>query len=304
MKGNKIIVIGAAILDVLAVPTGPEVFENGSYPAQDIRMSPGGDALNEAVVLAELGADVALETVIGDDMAGELVLNYCRAHGVAVGGKLRRGLATGINIVLVEKDGERSFVTNARGSLRSLKLSDISLPFPEDAGILCFASIFVFPEIGPQELVYLFRAAKAQGMLVCADMTKCKNRETLSDIAEALTYVDYLFANEEEAEMITGEVHAQQSAKALWEAGACHVVIKCGGRGCYIKSDTLERLVPAEGGVCCIDTTGAGDSFVAGFVLALSRGKPVIECAEQANWCGARAVEEIGATAWIRHNHI
>lgn len=300
MERNRIVVIGAAILDVLAVPTGPEVFESGSYPAQDIRMSPGGDALNEAVVLAELGADVVLETVIGDDMAGELVLNYCRAHGVAVDGKPRGGLATGINIVLVEKDGERSFVTNARGSLRSLKLSDIRVPFPQDVGILCFASIFVFPEIGPQELTELFRAAKAQGMLVCADMTKRKNGETLSDIAGALAYVDYLFANEEEAGLVTGESKAQWSAKALWEAGAKHVVIKCGDRGCYIKNGTLERMVPAEKGVRCIDTTGAGDSFAAGFIFALSKGRSFAECAEYANWCGGRAVEEIGATAWIR----
>ena len=56
--------------------------------------------------------------------------------------------------------------------------------------------------------------------------------------------------------------------------------------------------MPAEKNVKCIDTTGAGDSFVAGFLHALAQGRNVRECAEYGNKCGANAVSVAGATDW------
>lgn len=295
----NIIVIGAAILDVLVTPAEAQVFETGSYPAQDIRMMPGGDGMNEAVVLARLGADVMLETVTGDDMAGNVVRTYCLKNGVGLVNKTGKpGLLTGINVVLIQKNGERNFLTNSNGSLRKLRLQDIQIPFPDDAKILCFASIFVSPELGNEELVQIFSAAKAQQMTVCADMTKRKRGETLKDIAEALNYVDYLFPNKEEAALVTGETDPVKAADAFYRAGVKHVVIKCGADGCYIKAEDEAGFVPAVENVKCIDTTGAGDSFSAGFVFALSEGKGLRECAEFANRCGAKAVARIGAATW------
>ena len=52
-------------------------------------------------------------------------------------------------------------------------------------------------------------------------------------------------------------------------------------------------------GVTVVDTTGAGDSFVGGFLYALSQDLPLEECARTANHCGAKAVQKIGATAWV-----
>ena len=59
----EIIIIGASILDVLVRPADPDVFQTGSSPAEEIRMSVGADALNEATVLAKLGKRVRLETI-------------------------------------------------------------------------------------------------------------------------------------------------------------------------------------------------------------------------------------------------
>ena len=56
---------------------------------------------------------------------------------------------------------------------------------------------------------------------------------------------------------------------------------------------------PAVPNVTCVDTTGAGDSFVAGFLCGLSKGLALEACVELANQCGAKAVQKIGATSWI-----
>lgn len=296
---GKILLIGASIMDVVVTPAGPEVFTEGSYPAEDIRMTFGGDALNEATVLASLGKNVYLNTILGNDRGGNLIRNHCDEKGIELVGNFQReGLQTGINIVLVTENGERNFLTNKNGSLRKLVLGDIADPFPQDVEILSFASIFVYPEMKDKEMAEIFKRAKAQGITVCADMTKRKNGETVEDIREALSYADYLMPNEEEAYLVTGVDTPERAAQILHCAGVKNVVIKCGKKGCYVLSDGEGFYVPAVPQVNCIDTTGAGDSFAGGFLYGLSEGWDVKKCAEFANQCGARAVAQIGATSW------
>lgn len=337
VQKDKIHIIGAAILDVLVVPAGPEVFQTGSYPAENIKISFGGDAINEATVLSALGKKVRLNTTIGTDPEGDMICRRCEKMGIELTANSRQpGLQTGINVVLVQKDGERSFLTNKNGGLRKLCLADVTMPFPEDTRILCFASMFVSPHMGAEEMAAVFRQAKKQGITVCADMTKCKNGETVRDIVEALRYVDYLIPNEEEAYLVTGADTPEAAAAALHRAGAKNVIIKCGKRGCYVLggqeadcgsaasqiaaevgtvSVSLQIVadassfttppqsgagfyVPAVSGAVCVDTTGAGDSFAAGFVYGLSEGWSLQNCAAFANRCGARAIAKVGATSW------
>lgn len=306
----EIVIIGAAIVDVLVRPSDERVFHTGSYSAEDICMSLGGDALNEASVLAGLGKSVRLETRIGNDRAGNYLVSCCEEKGIELPENcIQDSVRTGINVVLVGEDGRRSFLTNRNGSLRTLRLSDITIPFPKETEILCFASIFVFPHIGPEELTAIFSEAKAQGITVCADMTKCKNGETAVDLSPALAYVDYLFANEEEAALLTEteafatEEAVEKTAEELINAGAGCVIIKCGAKGCYVREKQRGFWKPAAAAEC-IDTTGAGDSFVAGFLYKLSEKCGIEECAEYANMCGARAVSTIGAAEWISNDNM
>lgn len=299
---TEIVIIGAAIIDVLVRPVSEEVFRMGSYAAEDIRMSPGADALNEATILARMGKRIRLETVVGNDKAGRYIMEHCRDNGIEVAEEcVRENLETGINVVLVEEDGKRNFLTNPKGSLRSLSLGDVHMPFPESADIICFASIFVFPKINAKELEAIFGQAKRQHKILCADMTKCKNGETVEQLASALQYVDYLLPNDEEAMLLTRTNTVEKAAEELCGAGVKNVVIKCGKEGCYVRNrqEKAGTWVPAVSGVKCIDTTGAGDSFVAGFLFALSEKKGIRDCAEYANLCGSKAVQFIGAVEWI-----
>ena len=289
MQNPEIVIIGAAIIDVLAYPVNAKVFEVGSYSTEDIHMTTGADALNEATILAKKGRRVQLETVIGQDDAGIIVRDAC----------IKKEEKTGMNIVLVEQDGTRSFLTNPHGTLRSLKVEHIQMPFPESAKIVCFASIFVFPKIGPDKLVQIFSQAKMQGKIVCADMTKRKKGETLEDMAEAFSYIDYLFPNDEEAMLLTETESVEEAAECIKSTGVGNVIIKCGKRGCYIRTDVEKCWIAAEENVNCIDTTGAGDSFAAGFLNALLDGNGVKRCAKEGNRYGAEAVQHIGATAWL-----
>ena len=292
-------VIGAAIMDILVSGADASVFHSGSFPTSGIRMSYGGDALNEAIVLRHLGVPVRLETVIGNDEAGGAVLRRMESAGLSTEAvHIRTGLRTGINVVLIDREGERSFLTDPASSLRQLGMEDIALPFPDDVGIVSLASMFVSPLLGISEMEAIFRQAKAQGMITCADMTRCKNGETSEMMASVLQYVDYLLPNESEAMRLTGCADAETAAEALLQAGTGTVIVKCGARGCYVKTTGRSFWADALPNVPCIDSTGAGDSFAAGFLSGLARELPLEECLALANQCGAKAIQHVGATTW------
>lgn len=338
-KKDRIIVIGAGIVDVLVNPVDVSVFEKGSVPVEHIKISTGGDALNEAVILARLQRNlskVSLVTVLGNDDAGRSVLNRCEQEGIDTSFVvIDEKQETAVNVVMIQPDGSRSFFTNPKSSLRKLSLEHIPEKFPEDAGILCLASIFVSPLLGNEELAEIFQRAKSQNMLICADMTKCKNQEKVFDMKEAFSYIDYLFANEEEAAMVTGKTSREEMANEFLKYGVKNVMIKCGGEGCYVKSQMgelenestcsetsqiesicsgvkkqeqqlqvaqgVQELFPAVPDVSCVDTTGAGDTFAAGFICALSEGKSLEECVKWGNACGSLTVEKVGACEGIQN---
>ena len=82
----------------------------------------------------------------------------------------------------------------------------------------------------------------------------------------------FIIPNEKEASILTGKSDPVKSAGIFIEHGANTVIIKCGKEGCYYKNASEDGHIPAYPDVKVVDTTGAGDSFVAGFIHGLSIG--------------------------------
>lgn len=294
-------IIGTAVLDVLAKPVDASVFETGSHPAEMTKLAIGGDAINEATVLTRLGKKVNFISKIGKDAAGDMILNHCRENGIGTEQiKVQEGLDTSVNLVLIGADAERSFVTNPHASQRKLALEDVDFSVLDQAKIACFASIFVHPYFTDEVMEELFSAIKKTGAVLCADMTKHKKGELLEDIKKCLPYIDYLFPNYEEAAMVTGKTDIHEIADAFLDYGVGCIVIKVGKDGCLIKTKDQCFMSPAVPNTNCVDTTGAGDNFAAGFLYALSEGMTLEACGRFANATASIAVEEIGATTGVR----
>ncbi|MBQ0000625.1 MAG: carbohydrate kinase family protein [Clostridiales bacterium] len=324
MKNKKITIIGAAILDILAGPVDAKhLYENGSQAMDSIRMTFGGDALNETIALSRLGEMPELITLLGKDEAGQKILDHLASRGLSLHGiTVREGLDTGMNIVLVDSAGERRFLTNPKSSLRKLSEKDI-LPHLTHAGeIISFASLFVSHALDIPAMERICRKIKeTPGRTLVMDMTKPKKGETLSDLTGILPYVDYLLPNAEEAAMLTGETDPVKNAKLLVDAGAAHTVIKTGKKGCVFceaahsahtaihlppeiheSSDAGYRIlrIPAVPGIHAVDSTGAGDCFAAGFLYGLSHGFTSIEACRFACAAASCTVESYGATEGLR----
>lgn len=293
---SQISIVGAGVADVLVGAVDEKIFKRGSMPVDFCKISFGGDALNEAVVLSRLGKNVQWISKVGNDEAGRRVLNYAKDNGLSVECvKVETGLATGVNIVLVDERGERHFLTNPHSNLRKLSEEDI-LPYVDKlAPIVSFASMFVSPLLDIPTTARLFRQIKSAGKILAFDTTRPKNGETLNDLAPLLSCADYFFPNEAELATLAGSNDVRQNIAALLNHGLKCAVVKRGGKGCLIATKSAQIEIPACRVEKVIDTTGAGDSFAAGFLWALSEGWQLEECGRFACATASCSVEEVGA---------
>ena len=301
---DRATIIGGGVVDIPLAPVDASIFTAHSTPLERVAMQAGGDAVNEAVALARLGHPPLLVSKVGDDAAGDFLLRTLTAEGVDTAFVAReRGLDTGINVVLVRPDGQRSFVTNRNGSLRRLGPADIlpalDSPAFRDVAVACLASLFVSPVLTLADTADLLRRLKARGVVTCADTTRPKRGETLDDLAPVLAELDFFFPNRDEAALLTGETDPDAIADALLERGLGCAVVKLGGEGCLVRGGNVDLRVPAYPVARCVDTTGAGDTFAAGFIAGLLEGRTPRDCARLGCAAASLCVEAVGAAAGL-----
>lgn len=298
-----VICLGAAIVDIPLQPVSRDIFDIESYPVDRIAMTVGGDAMNEATIISRLGHKTGIISCVGDDAAGNFILGSCAKDHIDYEGiKMDPNIDTSMNVGLVTADGERTFVTNRNGSLWKTSIEHVDFDKMKQAKILSLASIFNNPLLDGKTLVKIFKEAKKADMIICADMIKPRLGETLDDIREALSYVDYFFPNFEEACLMTGETEEEKVADVLFGCGVKNVIMKIGKRGCYIRNADGAMIVPAAKGITAIDTIGAGDNFASGFITGLLDGKDLRECGIYANCTAAVSVQYVGATTGVQNN--
>ncbi|MDO4943118.1 MAG: sugar kinase [Lachnospiraceae bacterium] len=301
-KKLDVICLGAAIVDIPLQPVSRDIFDIESYPVDRIAMTVGGDAMNEATIISRLGYKTGIISCVGNDAAGNFILNSCTRDHIDIEGiTIDKDIDTSMNIGLVTADGERTFVTNRNGSLWKTSLVHVDFDKMKQAKILSLASIFNNPLLDGNALVTIFKEAKEAGMIISADMIKPRLGETLDDIKEALSYVDYFFPNFDEACLMTGETEEDKVADVLYNCGVKNVIMKIGKRGCYIRNASGSMIVPAAKGITAVDTIGAGDNFASGFIAGLLDGKDIRECAIYANCTAAVSVQYVGATTGVQH---
>lgn len=304
-KKLDVMCLGAAVVDIPLRPVSRDIFDIESYPVDQIAMSVGGDAMNEATIISRLGFKTGLMACIGDDAAGQFILRSCEKDNIDTEGvKIDPSIDTSMNIGLVTADGERTFITNRNGSLWKENIEHVNFEKLKEAKILSLASIFNCPLLDGKALVKIFKEARAAGMTITADMIMPRLGETLDDIKEALGYVDYFFPNFDEACLLTNETEELKVAEKLFNCGVKNVVMKIGKRGCFIRNNDGIMIVPACKGITAIDTIGAGDNFASGFIAALLWGKDIYECGVYANCTAAISVQHPGATSGVQNKQM
>lgn len=296
MDRIDVAVIGVALMDLPLGPLDEQIFKKETVIVPEIKLTTGGDALNEAVILSRLGKKSALMSRIGTDMLGDLLVKRCEDEGVDHS-RLQRDPQTDtrINVVVIGKEGQRHFVKTTGAGSASLEPEDIDYGFIAGAKAISLASLFCSRLRNPETVLKILKEARAHSVATFADMVPMTGGETIRDIGEALSYLDYFLPNREEASLLTGLSDPDEMANQLLSYGPGNVIIKLGQEGCLVKNRKERYRIPAFS-VDAVDTTGAGDNFAAGFITAVLDGMELEECGIFASAAAAVSTEAVGAT--------
>jgi sugar/nucleoside kinase (ribokinase family) len=288
---GKVLVVGDVMTDVIVVPEGPIV--KGSDRRATVRSRPGGSGANQAVWLGAMGADVVFAARVGADDK-TMYENYFRGLGVVPVLAGDREQPSGVLVTIVDPDGERSFLTD-RGANLNLSPDDLNASLLDDIGMVMVSGYSFFAP-GPRAAVQaLFAAARARGIAVAVDPASVGFLVEVgaAQFLDWTSGADWIFANESEAEALTGIVGYEAQTRALGERFGT-VLIKRGRLGAALGGrDGVRVLLPAPA-VTVVDSTGAGDAFAAGFIAAHLAGDDEAAALGKGIAAGARAVQSIG----------
>jgi Sugar kinases, ribokinase family len=288
---TRVLVVGDVMTDIIVRPEGPIV--PGSDRRAEIRNRPGGSGANQAVWLGAAGADVMFAARVGvaDRTFYE---NYFRGLGVVPVLAGDADLPSGVLVTLLDPSGERSFLTD-RGANLNLCPDDLPESLLDGVGLLLVSGYSFFAS-GPRVAVQsLLAAARQRGVPIAIDPASTGFLDEVGPqmFREWVGPGDWLFANEAEAELLTGEADFEAQMRQLG-AQFTHVVIKRGRFGAVLGGRDGIRESHSAPLVGVVDTTGAGDAFAAGFVAALLRGEPHAACLAAGIAEGAKAVQFVG----------
>jgi sugar/nucleoside kinase (ribokinase family) len=267
----------------------------GQLKAHRPRRTGGGSAGNTVVALSQLGGRAFYSCSVADDELGDFYAADLEANGVATNLTHTRAAEgqTGSCLVLVTPDAERSMCTFLGVSA---ELNDSAL-HPKDIAKSRLYYMEGYLAASPTGLAAALQG-KAHALAAGVPLAL-----TLSDVSmirfckaglDAMLEggVDFLFCNEEEAQVWTGlsDIDAVASAMAPLAKTVC---ITRGPQGCLIVQGS-ERHTVATVPVKAVDTNGAGDMFAGAFLYGVSQGWPLTQAATLANRCAAAVVSQHG----------
>ena len=288
----KAVVVGSLNLDTsITLERMPQPGE--TIAARGISLHPGGKGANQAFALGRLGCPVAMVGAVGQDAAGDTLLESLQAAGVDCSCVARREVPTGQAFITVDSAGENAIIILA-GANSTVSPADVEKLRP----LLAQADCLVLQlEIPLETVAAAAKLARSLGKVVILDPAGPLP-------GELLALCDYLKPNETELALLTGLPTAtveqcETAARQLLAQGVGTVLVSLGAKGALAVTPQ-EALLVAPPQVKAVDTTSAGDCFTAAFALRLVEGETSLQAAlEFANTAAALTASRPGAQASI-----
>lgn len=305
---KRILGIGNALVDVLTKVDNEQILSELHLPkgsmqllsteayaevtrrmqALPTKLTTGGSACNTLLALSHLDAPTGMIGKIGDDENGRFFASYFAQRGISTR-LLHDSRPTGVASTFITPDGQRTFGTYL-GAAARLTADELQQAWFEGYDYFYIEGYLV------QNHDLVLRAielAHAAGCEVCLDLASYNIVEADLDFFRALMpSIDIVFANEQEAQALTG-LEARDALDAL--AATCHMaVVKIGKHGVWACHGTEVAHCQARDVPVVVDTTAAGDYFAAGFMHALAAGEPLATCIARGSLLAGHIIEVVG----------
>ncbi len=272
---------------------GEARFEDGKeLLVDDASLLLGGSSSITAFNVSMLGARTGFVGWVGEDVFGRYVRERLVAAGVDVTHLRTAGRAKSGITIWATNDRQKAGLTYA-GTIALLRGVDVTSAYLRKARHLHVGAYFLQTRLHAGAAA-LFRRARKLGLTTSLDCNWDPAGKWESNIRAVLKETDLFFPNEDEALALTGRASVKEAAEELARLARV-VVVKRGRKGALVWSKLGYAEVKARP-VKAVDTTGAGDSFDAGFLEAYLRGEDLLACARSGVKAGARAVSKVGGT--------
>ncbi len=257
----------------------------------------GGSSANTIRTLGLLGVQSALIGKIGEDADGVFYQNALKECQVKPFLTIHKQLPSGVCSAFISPDGERTMATFL-GASSTLSAEDLT---PEMFAHQDYLYIEGYMVQNHDMMRQALSLAKQAGLQICLDLASYniveEDKEFFMEILEH--DLDIIFANEEESIALTG----LQPEEAVQEiAKKCNIaIVKVGKDGALIaRGEELVR-VQAFHVQDVLDTTGAGDSFAAGFMYGLAHEYDLARCGELGALMASLVIQDMGASLSTAH---
>ncbi len=245
----------------------------------------GGGLAATLINIGRLGIPARIATELGDDLFSGFARTEFEKSGVAPLNLYHGGrIPVNITSAVILPD-DRSFISYGKGEMEDGEAAKAAFYEMATGAKICLMTSGGFTEV--------YRKLKSEGTVMVLDMgwDDALSFETYADLFDI---ADYYTPNRKEAEKLTGCADPRDAAKAMKRYFA-NVVVKADKDGCYGIDGSGLFFCPSVEEFRHVDSTGAGDAFLAGFCYGLYHDYPLRDCIEFGNITGGKAVTAVGA---------
>jgi 2-dehydro-3-deoxygluconokinase len=296
--GRRIVSIGECMIEMADKGDGT------------MTMAYAGDTLNTAVYLARLnGPRLAVDyvTALGDDPYSDAMVAFWRQEGIGTDWVARlAGQLPGLYLIRTDAEGERSFFYY-RSAAPARSLFDLPstvdlLDHLADADMVHFSAITLAILSYParDRLAEALQKLRRGGTRIVFDGNYRPSLWPSADVARRvitrfLSFVDLALPSADDERALFGDPDCETVANRMHELGVDEVLVKNGSAGCFISQGALRQHLPVAQRIQPVDTTGAGDSFNAGYLSGRIAGEDPIKAAALGGRLAATVIAHRGA---------
>lgn len=296
LNGNRFVIIGRAGMDFYPDPPGTRTEEATQFFA-----CLGGSSANIGVAISKLGGRVDLVTCVSDDAIGRFALNQLdhygigRAHVRSVGGEARNSLAV---VETRIEDHQSVIYRNGAADFEMSEADVTAVDYAAFDALITTGTVFA-AEPSRSATFRAFDLARAAGLPLILDIdyrpySWPSAEEAAQVYSRAGAMCDVIIGNDVEFGFMAGDYdRGLDMARKLVAKGASLAVYKMGEKGAI----TITKEAEVTTGIYrteALKPTGAGDSFLGGFVAGLADGLPVRDAVLQGSAAAAIVVSRVG----------
>jgi 5-dehydro-2-deoxygluconokinase len=300
---NDFVVVGRVGID-FTPPAGVAIED-----AENCMVAMGGSSANIAAGICKLGGKASLVTCVSDDAIGKYCINQLKRYGVnsdhvrAVGGEFRNSLA----FYETRLEGHQSIIYRNGAADFEMSIEDVEAVDYKKFGALITAGTVFAAEPSRSAAFRAFELAKEAGIPIIFDVDYRPYSWPSAEVAEEVlskagALSDVIVANDEEFGFMAGGIEkGEAKARALSATSASIVVYKMGHKGAITFADG-EEITTGIYKVDALKPTGAGDSFMAGFMASLAAGMGMETAVLRGSACAAIVVAKPGCAPAMPNN--